>query len=131
MDGLQPFQALFLDAITHAERSSMKLLRYGPAGEEHPGVLDRAGRIRSLRGVVDDITGAALSAAALARLASIDPESLPAVEGQVRIGPCVGRVGKFLGIGLNYAEHAAETGAKVPEEPVMFTKATTCICGPN
>jgi 2-keto-4-pentenoate hydratase/2-oxohepta-3-ene-1,7-dioic acid hydratase in catechol pathway len=109
----------------------MKLLRYGPKGQEQPGVLDRAGRIRSLRGVIDDVAGAALTAASLDRLRTIEPETLPLVEGSVRIGPCVGRVGKFLGIGLNYAEHAAETGAKVPPEPLLFTKATSCICGPN
>jgi ureidoglycolate lyase len=109
----------------------MKLLRYGSVGEEQPAVLDREGRIRSLRGVVDDIAGAALSAASLAKLRAVDPHSLPLVEGPVRIGPCVGRVGKFMCIGLNYAEHAAETGAKVPDEPVLFMKATSAIVGPN
>jgi ureidoglycolate lyase len=109
----------------------MKLLRYGAVGQEQPGVLDRDGKIRSLRGVVDDIAGAALSAASLAKLRAIDPVSLPLVEGPVRIGPCVGRVGKFMCIGLNYAEHAAETGAKVPDEPVLFMKATSAIVGPN
>jgi 2-keto-4-pentenoate hydratase/2-oxohepta-3-ene-1,7-dioic acid hydratase in catechol pathway len=108
----------------------MKLLRYGAVGQEQPGVLDRDGKIRSLRGVVDDIAGAALSAASLAKLRAIDPVSLPLVEGPVRIGPCVGRV-KFMCIGLNYAEHAAETGAKVPDEPVLFMKATSAIVGPN
>src|SRR5882724_8734665 len=109
----------------------MKLLRYGAVGQEQPGVLDREGRIRSLRGVVDDIAGATLSAASLAKLRAIDPSSLPLVEGPVRIGPCVGRVGKFMCIGLNYAEHAAETGAKIPDEPVLFMKATSAIVGPN
>src|SRR5215471_7802425 len=109
----------------------MKLLRYGAPGQEQPGVLDREGNIRSLRGVVDDVTGAMLTSASLARLRSIDLATLPAVEGTVRIGPCVGRVGKFMCIGLNYAEHAAETGAKVPDEPVLFMKATSAIIGPN
>jgi 2-keto-4-pentenoate hydratase/2-oxohepta-3-ene-1,7-dioic acid hydratase in catechol pathway len=109
----------------------MKLLRYGEVGHEQPGLLDRDGKIRSLRGVIDDVAGAALSAAALAKLRAIDPTSLPLVEGPVRIGPCVGRVGKFMCIGLNYAEHAAETGAKIPDEPVLFMKATSAIVGPN
>ena len=109
----------------------MKLLRYGPEGKEQPGIIDAAGRIRSMNGVVDDVAGAALSAASLNRLRSIDPASLPLVEQSVRIGPCVGRVGKLMGIGVNYAEHAAETGAKIPAEPVLFMKATSCICGPN
>jgi 2-keto-4-pentenoate hydratase/2-oxohepta-3-ene-1,7-dioic acid hydratase in catechol pathway len=109
----------------------MQLLRYGAVGQEQPGVLDRDGKIRSLRGVVDDIAGAALSAASLAKLRMIDPKSLPLVEGPARIGPCVGHVGKFMCIGLNYAEHAAETGAKIPDEPVLFMKATSAIIGPN
>jgi 2-keto-4-pentenoate hydratase/2-oxohepta-3-ene-1,7-dioic acid hydratase in catechol pathway len=109
----------------------MKLLRYGEAGKERPGMLDAAGQIRSLNTVIDDLAGEALSAASLKRLGEIDPQSLPAVDEPVRIGPCVGRVGKFMCIGLNYAEHAAETGAKVPQEPVLFMKATSAICGPN
>jgi 2-keto-4-pentenoate hydratase/2-oxohepta-3-ene-1,7-dioic acid hydratase in catechol pathway len=109
----------------------MKLLRFGPPGKEQPGVLDSAGRIRSLGGVIDDLAGSALSAASLDKLRLIDPASLPLVESSVRIGPCVGRVGKLMGIGLNYADHAAETGAKLPAEPVLFMKATSCICGPN
>jgi 2-keto-4-pentenoate hydratase/2-oxohepta-3-ene-1,7-dioic acid hydratase in catechol pathway len=109
----------------------MKLLRYGNLGQELPGLLDSAGRIRSLKGVVDDIASDALSAASLEKLRKLDLASLPLVESSVRIGPCVGRVGKFLAIGLNYAEHAAETGAKIPEEPVLFMKATSCINGPN
>jgi ureidoglycolate lyase len=109
----------------------MRLLRYGEVGREQPGVLDRDGKIRSLRGVVDDIAGAALTAASIAKLKAVDIASLPLVEGPVRIGACVGRVGKFMCIGLNYAEHAAETGAKVPEEPVLFMKATSAIVGPN
>ena len=109
----------------------MRLLRYGPAGEEKPGMLDSTGQIRSLYGVIDDIAGAALSAASLVKLRAIDPATLPLVESPVRLGPCVGRVGKLMGIGLNYAEHAAETGAKIPTEPVLFMKATSSINGPN
>ncbi|MEX0614041.1 MAG: fumarylacetoacetate hydrolase family protein [Pirellulales bacterium] len=109
----------------------MKLVRYGAAGGEQPGLIDAAGRIRSLAGVVDDIAGKALSTASLESLRKLDPQSLPLVGQPVRIGPCVGRVGKFMCIGLNYAEHAAETGAKLPAEPVLFMKATSAICGPN
>jgi len=109
----------------------MKLLRYGPVGGEQPGVLDGQGRIRSLRGVVDDVAGAALFAESLDRLRAIDLEELPLVDEGVRLGPCVGGVGKFLAIGLNYADHAAETGAKIPAEPVLFMKATSSIVGPN
>jgi 2-keto-4-pentenoate hydratase/2-oxohepta-3-ene-1,7-dioic acid hydratase in catechol pathway len=108
----------------------MKLLRYGTPGNEQPGILDRSGQIRCLNGVIDDVAGASLSAASLERLRSIDPETLRKVEGPVRLGPCVARVGKLMGIGLNYAEHAAETGAKIPTEPVLFMKATSSINGP-
>jgi 2-keto-4-pentenoate hydratase/2-oxohepta-3-ene-1,7-dioic acid hydratase in catechol pathway len=109
----------------------MKLLRFGPAGQEQPGILDSAGQIRSLKGIVDDIAGDTLSAAGLDKLRKLDLSSLPLVEKGTRIGPCVGRVGKFIGIGLNYSEHAAETGAQVPAEPVMFMKAPSGISGPN
>ena len=108
----------------------MKLLRYGTSGHERAGVLDPAGRIRSLEGIVDDIAGDALSPARLDKLNSLNLEKLQLVETGTRIGPCVGRVGKFIAIGLNYSEHAAETGAKIPDEPVMFMKATSCINGP-
>lgn len=108
----------------------MKLLRFGPPGQEQPGLLDTAGKIRSLAGVIDDVAGNNLSAASLAKLRAIDPASLPLVEAGVRIGPCVSGVGKFMGIGLNYADHAAETGAKLPTEPVLFMKATSSINGP-
>jgi 2-keto-4-pentenoate hydratase/2-oxohepta-3-ene-1,7-dioic acid hydratase in catechol pathway len=109
----------------------MKLLRFGAPGKEKPGLLDSKGRVRSLVGVVDDVAGDALSPASLDKLAAIEPEKLPLVEQPGRIGACVARTGKFIGIGLNYREHAAETGAKVPEEPVMFMKATSGISGPN
>ncbi len=112
---------------------TMKLLRYGPPGDEQPGLLDDAGQIRSLVGIVDDIAGETLAEASLDRVRRVDPKSLPLVDlrqTRGRIGPCIGRVGKFMCIGLNYAEHAAETGAKLPTEPVLFLKATSAICGP-
>jgi 2-keto-4-pentenoate hydratase/2-oxohepta-3-ene-1,7-dioic acid hydratase in catechol pathway len=109
----------------------MKLLRYGPKGAEKPGLLDASGAIRDLSAVVDDIADEALSDAALAKLAALDPASLPRVAGSPRIGPCVGAVGKFICIGLNYSDHAAESGLAVPPEPVLFFKATSAIIGPN
>lgn len=109
----------------------MKLLRYGPSGQEKPGVLDAEGRIRDLSAHVPDLAGDVLSDAGLARLRAIDPATLPLVSGEPRIGACVGRVGKFIGIGLNYADHAAEAGMPVPKEPVVFGKWTSSICGPN
>jgi 2-keto-4-pentenoate hydratase/2-oxohepta-3-ene-1,7-dioic acid hydratase in catechol pathway len=109
----------------------MKLLRFGAAGAERPGMLDAEGRIRDLSGVVADIAGAALTPDGLARLAAIDPATLPLIEGTPRIGPCVGAVGKFVCIGLNYSDHAAESGLPVPSEPVVFMKATSAITGPN
>jgi len=109
----------------------MKLLRYGPRGAEKPGILDAAGRIRGLARVVGEGDADMLSPDALARLAAIDPETLPLVPEGARIGACVGRVGKFVAIGLNYSEHAAEAGMAIPKEPVVFMKATSCICGPN
>lgn len=108
----------------------MKLLRWGPEGRERPGVLDADGRIRDLSAVVPDIDGTTLSPDGLAKLRALDLGRLPLVEGNPRIGPCVGRVGKFMCIGLNYSDHAAETGAKVPPEPVLFLKANSAICGP-
>jgi len=109
----------------------MRLLRFGPAGAEKPGLLDAGGTIRDLSGVVADIAGDALSDEGLARIAAVDPATLPAVDAAVRLGPCVGGVGKFICIGLNYADHAAESGLQVPPEPVIFMKATSAICGPN
>ncbi len=108
----------------------MKLLRYGPPGQERPGLLDGAGRIRDLSDRVDDLANTALLPVSLAELAAIDPEALPPVPGEPRLGPCVAGVGKFLAIGLNYADHAKEAGAAIPDEPVLFTKATSSICGP-
>ena len=109
----------------------MKLVRYGPPGQERPGLLDGAGGLRDLSAHAADIAGPALSPEGLERLRALDPEGLPLVEGQPRLGPCVGAVGKFLCIGLNYSDHAAETGAVVPPEPVVFTKATSAIIGPD
>lgn len=109
----------------------MKLLRYGEKGSEKPGLLDADNQIRDLSGHVTDIAGHALSPASLAALAAIDPRSLPIVAGQPRIGACVGQVGKFICIGLNYADHAAESNMDVPKEPIIFNKWTSAICGPN
>jgi 2-keto-4-pentenoate hydratase/2-oxohepta-3-ene-1,7-dioic acid hydratase in catechol pathway len=109
----------------------MKLLRYGPAGQEKPGLLDSTGAIRDLSGVVPDIAGDTLLPDALSKLRKVDSASLPKVNGAPRIGPCVGRVGKFICIGLNYSDHAAESGMAVPKEPIVFMKATSCIVGPN
>jgi ureidoglycolate lyase len=109
----------------------MKLLRYGPKGQEKPGLLDNDGKMRDLSGVIADVTSSVLSAESVARLRSLDPAGLPLVSGEPRLGPCVGAVGKFIGIGLNYADHAAETGAAIPKEPVVFNKWVTCISGCN
>jgi 2-keto-4-pentenoate hydratase/2-oxohepta-3-ene-1,7-dioic acid hydratase in catechol pathway len=109
----------------------MKLLRYGPAGQEKPGLLDAEGRIRDLSGVVPDIAGDALTPAGIARLKGLDPATLPVVSGNPRYGACVAGTGKFVCIGLNYSDHAAETGATVPPEPIIFMKATSAIVGPN
>ncbi len=108
----------------------MKLVRYGATGAEKPGMIDADGAVRDLSAHVADIAGAMLGDDALAKLAAIDPATLPVVEVD-RYGPCVGAVGKFLCIGLNYSDHAAETGATVPTEPVIFTKATSAIIGPD
>lgn len=108
----------------------MKLLRYYEGGEIRPGMLDAAGKIRALAGEVADIAGDTLRAEGLARLAALDPESLPLVGGAPRLAPCVGGVGKFLCIGLNYSDHAAEAGMAVPEHPILFMKATSAIAGP-
>jgi 2-keto-4-pentenoate hydratase/2-oxohepta-3-ene-1,7-dioic acid hydratase in catechol pathway len=109
----------------------MKLLRYGPKGHERPGLLDAEGRIRDLSGHVTDITGEQLSPASLKALAAIDPTTLPVVEGSPRYGVPVKGVSKFIAVGLNFADHAAESGLPIPEEPVLFTKAVSCLTGPN
>lgn len=107
----------------------MKFLRYGEAGAERPGLLDRDGRIRDLSNHIDDLRGAVLGD--LAALSGLDPASLPLVEGAPRLGPPVAGTGKMICIGLNYADHAAESGMAVPPEPVIFMKATSAICGPD
>lgn len=129
----------------------MKLLRYGDVGKEQPGILDNAGNIRSLTGIVDDIAGEVLTPASLDKLRTIDPTTLPLVTDSnpslltpsssplpthssplpPRLGPCVGKVGKMMCIGLNYSDHASETGATLPKEPILFMKATSAIVGPN
>lgn len=109
----------------------MKLLRWGPAGYERPGIIDADGVARDLTGLVPDVAGAVLSDMGLSMLRAIDPKALPKVPEGARLGPCVGGTGKFICIGLNYADHAAESGMQVPPEPVIFMKATSAIVGPN
>jgi 2-keto-4-pentenoate hydratase/2-oxohepta-3-ene-1,7-dioic acid hydratase in catechol pathway len=109
----------------------MKLVRWGKPGKEKPGIVDAAGKIRDLSDVVPDIAGAALSPEGLAKLAKVKTDKLPLVRGRPRMGACVGHVPNFYAVGLNYADHAAETGAPIPKEPILFNKATSCIMGPN
>ena len=109
----------------------MKLLRYGPRGQEKPGMMDADGTIRDLSAHVDDINSAAISVDGLAKLADINPASLPAVDGDPRLGACVGDIGKFMCIGLNYTDHAEETGMPIPKEPILFAKFNSAICGPD
>src|SRR5687767_12325239 len=109
----------------------MKLLRHGERGSEKPGLMHGDGTIRDLSGVVRDIAGEVLSDAGLAAIRGVDPSTLPVVDPSTRLGACVGGTGKFMCIGLNYADHAAESGLKVPSEPVLFMKATSAICGPD
>lgn len=113
----------------------MKLLRYGQAGAEKPGLLDDDGSVRDLSGVIGDVAGSALAPESLAKIAAIDASSLPLVDGtsqqDLRLGPCVGQIGKFICIGLNYADHAAESGLDVPPEPVIFNKWTSAVVGPD
>ncbi len=109
----------------------MKFLRFGPAGNERPGMIDADGKIRDLSAHISDITGATLAPDILTNLAGIDPNSLPLIYGAPRIGPCVGQVPKFICVGLNYSDHAEETGQPIPTEPILFHKATSCIIGAN
>jgi 2-keto-4-pentenoate hydratase/2-oxohepta-3-ene-1,7-dioic acid hydratase in catechol pathway len=111
--------------------SSMKLVRFGPAGREKPGILDAKGRIRDLSKVVPDIAGDALGSKGLARIRKAGIDKLPLVRSGVRLGPCVAGTTNFIAIGLNYADHAAEAGQPLPKEPIIFNKALSCICGPN
>src|SRR5215831_16478380 len=109
----------------------MKLVRFGPRGREKPGIIDSKGGIRDLSKVVPEIAGEALSPKGLAKIRKAAIDKLPLVRGKVRLGACVGGIGNFIAIGLNYSDHAAETGAAIPKEPIIFNKVTTCICGPN
>ena len=109
----------------------MKLVRYGATGQEKPGMIDADGTLRDLSAHVADITGATLGDDSIAKLRALDPATLPAVDGNPRMGACVGDIGKFMCIGLNYADHAAETGADIPEHPILFMKANSAITGPN
>jgi 2-keto-4-pentenoate hydratase/2-oxohepta-3-ene-1,7-dioic acid hydratase in catechol pathway len=109
----------------------MKLVRFGAPGREKPGMLDTEGRVRDLSKIVPDLAGAALSPSSLTKLRKLKPEKLPLVRGTPRLGPCVGTVGNFIAIGLNYSDHAAEAGMPIPKEPIIFNKAASCICGPN
>jgi ureidoglycolate lyase len=108
----------------------VKLLRYGPKGREKPGILDKDGKVRDLSAHVPDIAGSVLQPDSLKKLAALNPAELPLASGDLRIGPCVGKIGKFVCIGLNYADHAAETGAPIPKEPIIFMKATSAVVGP-
>ncbi len=108
----------------------MKLLRYGALGKEKPGIIDKDGKLRDLSGVVADISGETISPKGLAKLKKIKPESLPLVKGKPRIGACIANPQKFIAIGLNYSDHAAESGLQVPKEPVVFTKQVNCVSGP-
>jgi len=110
---------------------TVKLLRYGPSGAERPGVLDHQGAVRDLSSVIPDLDGTTLNPQRLASLESLDATRLPVVAGSPRLGPCVARPGKFIGIGLNYTDHATEIGAAIPTEPVVFLKATSALSGPN
>ncbi len=109
----------------------MKLVRFGDAGREKPGLYQGPGQVRDLSGLVPDLSGEGLSPASLARIAAADPGRLPLVEGEPRLGSPVGRPGNFIAVGLNYADHAAETGAAIPKEPILFNKAPNCVVGPN
>jgi 2-keto-4-pentenoate hydratase/2-oxohepta-3-ene-1,7-dioic acid hydratase in catechol pathway len=109
----------------------MKLVRFGPAGEEKPGMIDGEGRIRDLSGLVPDLSGPALGRRSLDALRRADPASLPLAPEGARLGACVADVGNFVAVGLNFADHAAETGAPIPAEPILFNKAPSCIVGPN
>ncbi|NNE80082.1 MAG: fumarylacetoacetate hydrolase family protein [Silicimonas sp.] len=109
----------------------MKLVRYGDAGQEKPGMIDADGKLRDLSGHVEDISGAVLGDSDLRRLAALDPADLPVVEGSPRFGPCVGNIGKFLCIGLNYSDHAEEANMPIPEHPILFMKPNSAIVGPN
>ena len=109
----------------------MKLVRFGKPGKEKPGLVDAEGKIRDLSEVIPDLSGAALSPRSLNKIRKLKPETLPKARGEPRLGACVADVRNFIAVGLNYADHAAETGAAIPKEPILFNKATSCIVGPN
>jgi 2-keto-4-pentenoate hydratase/2-oxohepta-3-ene-1,7-dioic acid hydratase in catechol pathway len=117
--------------LEHEERQTMKLLRYGPVGQERPGLLDADNQIRDLSGHIADVDGRTLAPEQLARLSKLDPATLPIVDGSPRLGCPVGSVSKFVAVGLNYADHAAETNAPIPKEPIVFLKSLSAYCGPN
>jgi 5-carboxymethyl-2-hydroxymuconate isomerase len=123
------FPSYFLQPLARA--SPVRLVRYGPRDREKPGLIDAGGTLRDLSAVIPDLTGPELAPDRMAVLEALDPKSLPAVTGSPRLGPCVARPGKFVAIGLNYTDHAAETGAKTPVEPVIFMKTTSSIAGPT
>ena len=108
----------------------MKLVRYGKIGKEKPGLIDAEGQLRDISDLIDDLAGSALSPKSLAKIAAKNPNKLPLVKGKPRIGACVARPGNFIAVGLNYADHAAETGAAIPKEPILFNKAPNCVVGP-
>src|ERR1700734_2633097 len=108
----------------------MKLVRFGAPGREKPGMLDTQGRVRDLSKIVPDIAGETLSPKGLAKLRKVNADKLPLVRGNPRLGPCVGKIGNFIGIGLNYSDHAAEAGMPIPKEPITFNKTPTSLCGP-
>ncbi|KHL59059.1 fumarylacetoacetate hydrolase family protein [Xanthomonas cannabis] len=109
----------------------MKLVRVGAEGHERPGLIDSEGRIRDVSGIIDDVAGEHITNAGLEKLRALDVTTLPLIEGEQRYGAAVGRIGKFICVGLNYADHAAESGMEVPKMPILFMKATTAVCGPN
>jgi 2-keto-4-pentenoate hydratase/2-oxohepta-3-ene-1,7-dioic acid hydratase in catechol pathway len=109
----------------------MRLLRYGPPGSEKPGIVDEDGKVRDLSAVLRDVSGDALLPESMSKLRGLRLSNLPLVDSPVRLGACIGRVGKFVCVGLNYSDHAAESGATVPSEPILFMKATSAVCGPN
>src|SRR5215831_2568464 len=124
-------RAPWCDSPPSARGESMKLVRFGPRGREKPGIIDSKGAIRDLSKVVPDIAGEALSPKGLAKIRKAPIDKLPLVRGNPRLGPCVGGIGNLIAIGLNYSDHAAETGSPIPKEPIIFNKVTSCICGPN
>jgi 2-keto-4-pentenoate hydratase/2-oxohepta-3-ene-1,7-dioic acid hydratase in catechol pathway len=117
--------------LRNHQECPMKLVRFGPAGKEKPGLIDSEGRIRDLSGAIPDIDSASLASGALAKIAGTDPASFPLAPADQRLGPCVGHVRNFIAIGLNFADHAAETNSPIPPEPIIFNKAPSCIVGPN